>query len=189
MIEKKFPNSRTLFRTNWPDRFHLAQIGSHFAQSTTPNPCSLLSSHTRLSGVCRYAKHPQSPTQHTPFPVLNLKVVKLNQRLGKMDPHWANFLKGGQNFSRCEQKKLFMGSGREWARCRWDLHVGGGKACAGSGRLLSVLAGQDHAGQRELSPSFRARAGAPAADVRPRRARAGASTCQGSRRRAALLYK
>ena len=33
-----------------------------------------------------------------------------------------------------------------------DLNVGGGKACAGSGRLLSVLAGQHHAGQRELSP-------------------------------------
>ena len=45
------------------------------------------------------------------------------------------------------------GSGRERATSRLDLDVGGGKACAGSGRRLSVLAGQHHAGQRELSPS------------------------------------
>ena len=45
------------------------------------------------------------------------------------------------------------GSGRERAACRRDLDVGGGKACAGRGRQLSALAGQNHAGQRELSPS------------------------------------
>ena len=56
------------------------------------------------------------------------------------------------------------GSGRERAGCRRDLDVGGGKACAGSGRRLSAAAGQHHAGQRELS-RLRARAPAPAADV------------------------
>ena len=39
------------------------------------------------------------------------------------------------------------------------------------------------------SPRLRARAPAPGADVRLPRARAGASTCPGCRRRAALLYK
>ena len=39
-------------------------------------------------------------------------------------------------------------------QCRLDLDVGGGKACAGSGRRLSALAGQHHAGQRELLPSL-----------------------------------
>ena len=51
--------------------------------------------------------------------------------------------------------------------------------------LLSALAGQNHAGQRELSPSSGAGA-RPAADVRPPLALAGASTCPGCRRRAAL---
>ena len=45
------------------------------------------------------------------------------------------------------------GSGRERAACRRDLDMGRGKACAGSGRRLSALAGQHHVGQRELSPS------------------------------------
>ena len=45
------------------------------------------------------------------------------------------------------------GSGRERAACRRDVDVGGGKACAGSGRRLSALAGQHHADQRKLSQS------------------------------------
>ena len=51
------------------------------------------------------------------------------------------------------------GSGRQRAGCRLALDVGGGKVCPGSGLLLSALAGQHHAGQRELSPSSGARAG------------------------------
>ena len=42
---------------------------------------------------------------------------------------------------------------RERADCRRDLDVSEGKAYAGSWRRLSALAGQHHAGQRELSPS------------------------------------
>ena len=44
----------------------------------------------------------------------------------------------------------------ERAGCRRDLHVGGGKACAGTVllRRLSALAGQHHEGQHELSPSL-----------------------------------
>ena len=37
-----------IFHTNCPDGSHFAQTGSHFAQNTTPNPYSLLSSHTHL---------------------------------------------------------------------------------------------------------------------------------------------
>ena len=64
----------------------------------------------------------------------------------------------------------------ERAACRRDLDVYRGKACPGSGRRLSALAGQHRAGQRELSPSSGAGARA-GADVRPRRTRAGTSTC------------
>ena len=63
MIEHIFPNSRALlpiFCTNCPDGPHFAQMGSHFTQSTTPNPCLLLSRHTPLSGICTYTKHPQA---------------------------------------------------------------------------------------------------------------------------------
>ena len=58
-----FPNSRALlptFCTYCPDESHFAQMGSHFAQNTTPNSCSLLSSHTPLSGICTYTKHLQT---------------------------------------------------------------------------------------------------------------------------------
>ena len=48
---------------------------------------------------------PQFPPQNTPFPGLNLKVGKMNYRLGKSDPNWAKILKSGQNFSRNGPKK------------------------------------------------------------------------------------
>ena len=67
MIESFCPNSRALlptFRTNCPDGSHFAQMGSPFAQNTTPNPCSLLSSHTPHSRICTYIKHSQSHDSH-----------------------------------------------------------------------------------------------------------------------------
>ena len=59
------PNSRALlptFHTNCPYGSHFAHVGFHFAQpeNTTPNPCSLLSSHTHLLGVCTYTEHPKA---------------------------------------------------------------------------------------------------------------------------------
>ena len=57
-----FPNSRELLLIF----VQIAQMGSHFAQITTPDPCSLLSPHTTLSGICTYPKHPQ-PHPKTPF--------------------------------------------------------------------------------------------------------------------------
>ena len=62
MIEFFPPNSRALlpiFRLNCPD-------GSHFAQITIANPCSLLSRRAPLSGICTYTKHPQ-PHPKTPL--------------------------------------------------------------------------------------------------------------------------
>ena len=106
----KLPNSRALlltFRTNCPDWSHFAQLGSHFAQNTTTNLCSLLSRHEPLSGIYVH-KTPPNPPQNSdaPFPGLNLKVGKMNYRLGKMDPNWAKCLKSGQNVSRSGQKKF-----------------------------------------------------------------------------------
>ena len=79
------------FRTNCPDE-------SHFAQKTTSNPCSLLSRHKPLLGICTYTKHPKTPPQNTPFPCLKLKLGKRNYCLGKMDPNWAKILKIGKTF-------------------------------------------------------------------------------------------
>ena len=79
-------------------------MGSQFAQNTTLKSYSLLSRHTHLSGICTYTKHSQSPPKNTPFPVLNLKMGKMNYCLGNSDPNWAKYLKSGQNFSRSGQK-------------------------------------------------------------------------------------
>ena len=47
-----------------------------------------------------------APPQNTPFPGLNLKVDKMNCRLGKMDLICAKCLKSGQNFSRSGHKNI-----------------------------------------------------------------------------------
>ena len=57
MIEFFPHNSRALlptFRINCPDGVSFSPMRSHFAQNTIPNPCSLLGSHTPLSGICMY---------------------------------------------------------------------------------------------------------------------------------------
>ena len=41
-------------------------------------------------------KTPPNPPQNTPFPGLNLKVGKMNYRLGNLDPNWAKCLKSGE---------------------------------------------------------------------------------------------
>ena len=82
---------------------HFAQFASHFAQNTKTNPCSLLSHHKPLWGICTFTKFHQ-PHPKPPFPGLKLKVGKMNYGLGKMDPKWAKCLKSGQNLSRSGQK-------------------------------------------------------------------------------------
>ena len=86
-----------------------------------PNPCSLLSYHTPLSGICTYTKHPQAHSKTPLFPGLNLKVGKMNCSLGHLDPIWAKCLKSGQNFFRSGQKKfihvrdVFKTHAQDWA--------------------------------------------------------------------------
>ena len=70
-----------------PDGSQFAQMGSHFAQITTPNPCTQ-PSHTPV-GDMYIPKTPPTPPQNTPFPGLNLKVGKMNYSLGNLDPKWA----------------------------------------------------------------------------------------------------
>ena len=99
--------------TNCPVGSHFAQMGSHFAQNTTTNLCSSLSRHNPQN-LCflhschkpHLTKHPQCPTQNTPFPDLNLKVGKINYSMGKMDPNWPKCLKSRQNCFRSGKKNI-----------------------------------------------------------------------------------
>ena len=50
-------------------RSHFSQTGSHFAENTTPNPCSLLKRHTPLSRICTYIKHPNPSVTHPKTPL------------------------------------------------------------------------------------------------------------------------
>ena len=101
MIEFPPPNSRALlptFSTNFPDGSHFAQMGSHFAQNTTSNPCSLLSRRKPLSGICTYTKHPQ-PHPRTPlFLAWYWKWAKWTTFLAKWTPSDQNVWKVGKMF-------------------------------------------------------------------------------------------
>ena len=93
MIEFFWPNSRALlptFSTNCPDGSHFAQMGSHFAQNTTTNPCSLLNRHQPLSGICTNTKHPQ-PRPKTPL------FLAWFWKWAKWTTVWANWTASGQN--------------------------------------------------------------------------------------------
>ena len=88
MIEFLSLNSRALlptFLTNSEDGSHFVQMWSCFAQNATPFPCSY-SAVTLPSWGYVVHKTPTSPLapQNTPFPGLNLKVSKLNYRLGNL---------------------------------------------------------------------------------------------------------
>ena len=50
-----------------------------------------------------------SVTRCNPSPGLNLKVGKMNYRLGTLDPIWAISSKSGQNFSRRGQFFIHLG--------------------------------------------------------------------------------
>ena len=70
MIEFIFPNSRALlptFCTNCLDGSDFAQMGSHFAQNITPNPCSFLSCHTPVWGYIRTQTPPTPPQNPLSF--------------------------------------------------------------------------------------------------------------------------
>ena len=98
------------FRTNCPDGSHFAQMGSDFAQNINPNPSSLLSRHTPLSGICTYTKHPQPHPKTLLFlagPALESGQNELpsgasgQPQLSNMFEKWTAFLEVGK-------KKLFM---------------------------------------------------------------------------------
>ena len=103
MIEFPYPNCRAplpTFHTNCPDGSHFTQMRSHFAQNTTPNPCSLLSSCTPLSGICIYTKHPQHHPKTPLFLAWAWKWAKWTTVWAIWTPTGQFFLKSGQNFSR-----------------------------------------------------------------------------------------
>ena len=93
-------------------------ISSFSAQNTTPIPCSLLSSHTLLSGICMYTKHP-NPTPNTPFSGLNLKVGKMNYSLGKRRLIWAICTKSRQKIQKWAKNNYPCG----WTPLEMLVHV------------------------------------------------------------------
>ena len=108
MIEFFSPNlehfsSLPTFHTNCPHVSHFAQMGSHFAQNTTTNPCSLLSRHKPLSGICTYTKHPQNTPKH-PFSWPELESGQNELLSGQTGPQL------GKMFEKCA--KLF----EKWAK-------------------------------------------------------------------------
>ena len=110
-------------------------MGSHFAQNTTPNPCSLLIRHTPFSfGDMYLHKTPPTSPHLTPFPGLNMIVGKVSYRLGNLDPNWAKCLKSGQFFSRSGQKNIIHSSTAA-GRCL-DWRVTGSPAVSTHGHFL-----------------------------------------------------
>ena len=83
MIELFFFNCRAYlptFTTNCPDESHFAAMGSHFAKLPRIPPPTLFStqqSHTPFANMYIQKTTP-TPPQNTPFPVLNLKLGKMN---------------------------------------------------------------------------------------------------------------
>ena len=61
-------------------------MGSRFAQITTTNPCSLLSSHKPLSGICTYTKKHPNPTPKHPFSWLELESGQNELPSGQIGP-------------------------------------------------------------------------------------------------------
>ena len=103
MIDFVFPDSRAFlpfFLYKFPHASHFAQMGSHFAQNTTTNPCSLLSRHKPLSGICTYTKHPRSHLK-TSCGQNELPSRPNGPQLGKM-------FKIGQTFQEVGKFLLFM---------------------------------------------------------------------------------
>ena len=60
-----------------------------------PNPCSLLSHHTFLSGICTYTKHPQLHPKTLLFLAWTWMWAKGTTVWAKWDPNWAIFSKSG----------------------------------------------------------------------------------------------
>ena len=87
-------NSRALlptFCTDCPDGSHFAQMGSHFAQNTTTNPCILLSRHKPLSGYVRTQNTPNLTPKH-PFSWPELESGQKEMPSGQNGPQLGKML-------------------------------------------------------------------------------------------------
>ena len=98
------------FRTNCPHRSLFFQMGSHYAQNTTTNPCSLLSRHKPLSGICMYTRHPQ-PHPKTPL------FLAWTWKWAKCTTVWANWTPTGQIFWKVDKTFLEVGKKKWFFRC------------------------------------------------------------------------
>ena len=75
-----------------PPFIQIAQMVS-FCPEYLPQPLFFTQpSHTPFGDMRVHKTHP-IPPQITPYPGLNLKVGKMNYRLGKLDPNWAKCFK------------------------------------------------------------------------------------------------
>ena len=77
---------------------------SHFAQNTTINPCSLLSSHKPLLEMC--TQNIPNLTPKHPFSWPELESGQNELPSGQTGPNLGKYLKSGQNFSRIGQKNI-----------------------------------------------------------------------------------
>ena len=110
------PNSTALmptFLTNCPDGSHSVQMGSHFAQNTTPSPCSLLRRNTSLLGICMYTKDP-NPTPKHPYSWPELK---------KKTKVWATWTPTGQNVWKVDKTFLEVGKKKLFIKKHANLHA------------------------------------------------------------------
>ena len=94
MIEFFPPNARALlptFRTNcqMPVGLILPRWGLILPRIPPQTPILYSAVTHPFRRLCVH-KTPPSPPQNTPFPGLNLKVGKMNYRLGNLDPNWEN---------------------------------------------------------------------------------------------------
>ena len=108
MIEYFPPNSRAF----GPFFIQIAQMGLSLPiwglilpRIPSPTPVLYTAVTHPFWGYVRTQNTP-SPPQNPPFLGLNLKVGKMNYRLGSLDPNWANNLKNGQNVSRSGQSSF-----------------------------------------------------------------------------------
>ena len=107
-----FPISRALlptFSANCPNGSHFAQMGSHFAHITTPNPYSLLSCHKPFSGIWTYTKHPQAHPKTSLLLAWTWKWAKQTTVWAILTPTGQSVWKVGKSILEVgRKKKIYM---------------------------------------------------------------------------------
>ena len=92
-----------------PDGSHFAQMGSHFAQNTSSNPCSLLSRNKPLSEICKYTKHRKTHPKTHLFVAWFWKWAKWSTVWAKCIPTEQKVWNVGKTFLEVGKKNLHMG--------------------------------------------------------------------------------